>query len=193
MVPFSRNGTPEFAFIACHQRHAPLMLTHLPPFPLHLLFVASCYTRRVLAAKSSGIFIRGDRGQHKSNRHRGKRRETRSSFHLLGARELVNFSRPCCPPGRGTNGEEFEQTDRVTGKQTEEKVKILEDVVSHPFRESSSVCKELFRLEFSSLNERTFFAVYSCSRKPLIILALNEFITQQELIVSGCLFYHANV
>lgn len=37
VVPFSRDGTPEFAFIACHQSHAPLMLTtHLSPFPLLL-------------------------------------------------------------------------------------------------------------------------------------------------------------
>lgn len=176
VVPFSQNGTPEFAFIACHQRHAPLMLTHLPPFPLPLdhhlllLFVASCYTRRVLAllflaAKSSGIFIRGDRGQHKSTAivEKGGTRERRDALLLLdGARELVNFSRPCCPPRRGTNGRNSSKPGGLRANRPRRKWRYSKTLSLTPPFPEIKLCKELFCLEFSSLNESS--EVCSCSR-----------------------------
>lgn len=104
----------------------PLPLDHL----LLLLFVASCYTRRVLAllflaTKSFGIFIGGDR-QHKSIMEKEgtrERRDASSIFSTVHASSLI-FRGRVRPPGEEWTGgiranrPGYGQTDRGESEDT---------------------------------------------------------------------------
>lgn len=163
-----------------------MLTTHLSPFPLLL-------RRRFLLTPGGSTLSSSSqqRLRHIYQRRPGpinlpwkkkkggeKERRALLLSSLLSelARELVNFCvvsplqerNSSKPTGLGAN--------RPRRKWRYSKTLSL----THPLE--IKLCKELFCLEFSSLNE-SLHGLSSSALEPLTILALNEFITQEELIV----------